>query len=106
MNEEALPWSTHSHTATPNALILYPLRDSTSVGTKQGELGMVNCIPEHVICIYKVIQSGKEKKKGFGEAIDTENWILHVFYWFRVSERKIEELGWNATLAEQIRDLS
>ena len=67
MNEEALPWSTHSHTATPNALILYALRDSTSVGMKQGELGMVNCILEHIICIYKVIQSGKEKKKDLGK---------------------------------------
>lgn len=56
---------THSHTATFNVLILYPSRNSNSVSMKQGELEMVNCILEHVILIYKVIQSGKEKKKDF-----------------------------------------
>lgn len=71
---------THSPTATFNVLILYPSRNSNSVSMKQGELEMVNCILEHVILIYKVIQSGKGKKKGFLVAIYAENWILHVFH--------------------------
>lgn len=60
---------THSHTATRNVLILHPSRNSNSVSIKQGELEMVNCILEHVILIYKVIQSGKEKKRISGSNI-------------------------------------
>lgn len=67
MNEAAVPWSTHSHTATPNTLTLHPLRDSTSVGMKQGELEMVNHILEHDICIHKVALLGKEKKGIWGK---------------------------------------
>lgn len=52
--------------ATPNTLTLHPLRDSTSVGMKQGELEMVSHILEHDICIHKVAQLGKEKKGIWG----------------------------------------